>query len=71
MVDYSGSNAIELEDDVFEEVNNFTPMPQYIPGLPEKPDLIDPKPEDYFNDIEPNDSGGLLIAEKIAQHLKE
>jgi len=42
MVDYSGSNAIELEDDVFEEVNNFTPMPQYIPGLPEKPDLIDP-----------------------------
>jgi hypothetical protein len=29
------------------------------------------KPEDYFNDIEPNDSGGLLIAEKIAQHLKE
>ena len=29
------------------------------------------KPEDYFNDIEPNDSGGLLIAEKIAQHIHE
>ena len=29
------------------------------------------KPEDYFNDIEPNDSGGLLIAEKIAQHINE
>ena len=50
MVDYSGSNAVELEDNVFEEVNNFTPMPQYIPGLPEKPELIDPKPEDYFNE---------------------
>ena len=50
MVDYSGSNAIEIEDDVFEEVNNFTPMPQYIPGLPEKPELINPKPEDYFNE---------------------
>ncbi len=50
MVDYSGSNAVELEDDVFEEVNNFTPMPQYIPGLPEKPELINPKPEDYFNE---------------------
>lgn len=29
------------------------------------------KPEDYFNDIEPNDSGGLLIAEKIAQHISD
>ena len=29
------------------------------------------KPEDYFNDIEPNDSGGLLIAEKIAAHINE
>ena len=29
------------------------------------------KPEDYFNDIEPNDSGGLLIAEKISAHITE
>tara|TARA_R100000008_G_C3582685_1_gene169721 strand:+ start:247 stop:933 length:687 start_codon:yes stop_codon:yes gene_type:complete len=29
------------------------------------------KTEDYFNDIEPNDSGGLLIAEKIAAHINE
>lgn len=29
------------------------------------------KPEDYFNDIEPNDSGGLLIAEKIAKHISD
>ncbi len=29
------------------------------------------KQEDYFNDIEPNDSGGLLIAEKISTHITE
>ena len=55
----------EKLQDTIERINNRGINASYI-------DITNTlKPEDYFNDIEPNDSGGLLIAEKIAQHIHE
>ncbi len=53
MVDYSGSNEIELgNDDVFDEDINVETIgfPTVLPGdmFPEKPDLTNPKAAEYF-----------------------
>ena len=66
MVDYSGGDSIFEEVDVdVEDINNFNAMPSYIPGLPEKPDLTNPDPSNYFS--ESIAMGGL----DDASYLKE